>query len=108
MSIKNRHREENETLVLDNMEMGHLVEDCERWWDTVAVDILRKRNFSAGNRLQQESLNATNPVHPNYLGGKSGIMLGYKWNTLRPDERYRVVKAYALTLKGSTIQIAGS
>ena len=107
MSIKNKHREENEKIVM-GMEMGHLVEDGAAWWDKVAVDLMRKRNFSSDSKLQQESLNATNPVHPNYLGGKSGIMLGYKWNMLRPDERYRVIKAYALTLKGSTIQIGGA
>ena len=33
MSIKNKFREENKTMVLDTLEMGHLVEDAEEWWD---------------------------------------------------------------------------
>lgn len=107
MSIKNKHREENETDVL-GMKMGHLVEDSEEWWDRVGADRFKGRNFSNDERMQQEALNATNPVHPNYIGGKSGILLGYKWSMLTPPERYRVIHAYALTLKGSTIQIAGS
>ncbi len=87
--------------------MGHLVEDAEIWWNTVGVDRMRNRNFSEDTKVQQEALNATNPLHPNYIGGKSGILLGYKWDMLSPPERYRVVRAYTLTLKGSTIQIGG-
>ena len=105
MSIKNKHMEKNRTLVLGDIPMGHLVEDAEKWWNKTAAEIFKKRTFSDDARMQQDALNATNPVHPNYLGGKSGIMLGHSWSMLRPDERYRVIKAYAMTLKGSTIHI---
>ena len=106
MSEKNKHREKNETKVL-GMELGHLVEDAEKWWKEVGMDRMRNRNFSESTQVQQDALNATNPVHPNFIGGKSGILLGYSWDMLTPPERYRVIKAYTLTLSGSTIKIAG-
>lgn len=105
MSIKNKHREKNETKILGDMEAGHLIEDAEKWWDKRGSESLKHRNFSNETAVQQAALNATNPAHPNYIGGKSGILLGYKWSMLTPGERYRVMKAYSLTLKGSTIQI---
>jgi len=104
MSIKNKHREKNEHKILD-MELGHLVEDSEKWWDSTGSELLRNRTFSGSMKQQQASLNATNPVHPNYIGGKSGIMMGVKWSMLTPQERYKVVHAYTLTLSGHTMVI---
>ena len=98
MSEKNKHMEENRKLVM-GMEVGLLIEDCERWWDAVGRDRLRNRQFSGSKKEQQEALDATNPTHPNYLGGKSGIMLGYPWFLLSVEERYRVLKAYTLNMK---------
>ena len=108
MSIKNKHREENESIVLGNIEMGHLVEDAEIWWDKIGSEQLRKRNFSTDDKTQQDALNATNPVHLNYIGGRSGVLLGYPWDMLSSPERYRVIRAYTLTLDGATpVQIGG-
>jgi len=100
MSIKNKHREENETLVM-GMEVGHLIEDAEAWWDQVGSEKLRHRQFSGDTRDQQAALDASNPLHPNYLG-KSGIIQGFKWFMLTVPERHKVTKAYALTIKGFT------
>ena len=97
MSEKNKHRDKNRKLVMD-MEVGLLLEDCERWWDAIGRDKLKNRQFSGTMKEQQAALDATDPIHPNYLGGKSGIMLGYPWFLLSTDERYRVLKAYTLTL----------
>lgn len=105
MSIKNKHREKNEHKVL-GMELGHLMEDAESWWDSVGKDILRHRQFSGDTKDQQAALDATNPVHPNYIG-KSNIMIGAPWVLLSPDERKRVLFAYTLTLKGYSIEVAG-
>ena len=99
MSIKNKHREENEYKIW-GMELGHLVEDAERWWDKRGRELLRNRTFSDDCKEQQAALDATNPVHPNYIGGKSGILLGLPWIMLSVDERNRVIKAFTLTMKG--------
>lgn len=104
MSIKNKHREKNEQLVM-GMEVGHLIEDAESWWDQVGSDKFRHRSFSGDTETQQEAMNASNPAHPNYLG-KSGIIQGFKWFMLTPAERHKVVKAYALTIKGHTLDIS--
>jgi hypothetical protein len=106
MSIKNKHKEKNETLI-NGMALGHLMEDAEIWYNDFASERLRSRNFSNESATQQDALNATNPIHPNYIGGKSGILLGYKWPMLTPPERERVLRAYVLTLSGSTIQMGG-
>ena len=106
MSIKNKHREKNESKI-SGMELGHLVEDAEKWWDDKGSEKMRNRTFSNDMKMQQEALNATNPVHPSYIGGKSGIMLGLKWSMLSPKERYKVVMDYTLTLKGHTLKIGG-
>jgi hypothetical protein len=98
MSIKNKHRKKNRHKILD-MEVGLLMEDAEEWWDKKARDMLKKRTFSNDNREQQAALDATNPVHPNYVGGKSGILLGLPWTMLKPMERYQVLKAYTLAMK---------
>ena len=98
MSIKNKHREENEHKIF-GMELGHLVEDAEKWWDTRGREVFRNRQFSGDMREQQQALDATNPVHPNYIGGKSGIMLGLPWIMLSVDERKRVIMAFTLTMK---------
>jgi len=99
MSIKNKHREKNEYKIL-GMELGHIVEDAERWWDTKGSDMMKKRTFSDDSVEQQNAMNATNPVHPNYIGGKSGILLGLSFDMLTNEERLRVLKAYTLTMKG--------
>jgi len=98
MSIKNKHREKNEYKIW-GMEVGLLVEDAETWWNNVGKDVMRKRTFSGSAKEQQAALDATNPVHPNYLGGKSGILLGLSWDMLSNRERYQVLKAYTLTMK---------
>jgi len=99
MSIKNKHREKNEYKIMGEYEAGHLMEDAEKWWDGPGRDMCQKRTFSDDSEVQQEAMNATNPVHPNYIGGKSGILLGTPWVFLSPDERYRVMMAYTITLK---------
>lgn len=98
MSEKNKHRELNE-LEVWGMKVGHLVEDAEQWWDSVGREFMRARQFSSEYKEQQAALDATNPVHPNYIGGKSGILLGAPWIMLTVPERYRVIKAYTLTMK---------
>lgn len=98
MSIKNKHREKNEHKIW-GMEVGLLMEDAERWWDSTGKEMMKKRTFSDDNKMQQEALNATNPVHPNYLGGKSGILLGLPFEMLTQQERVKVLKAYTLTMK---------
>lgn len=104
MSIKNKHREKNEYKV-NGMELGHLMEDAEKWWDGVGSDIMRNRTFGGSMKQQAEALNATNPNHPNFLGGKSGILLGLRWSDLSPRERVGVCKAFTLTMGGHTIEI---
>lgn len=98
MSIKNKHREKNEHKIWD-MEVGLLMEDAEKWWDEIGSDMMKKRTFSDDNQEQQAALNATNPVHPNYIGGKSGILLGLPFVMLTKEERNKVLKAYTLTMK---------
>lgn len=104
MSIKNKHREKNEHKIM-GMELGHLMEDAEKWWNATGSDLMRNRTFSGSMKQQAEALNATNPTHPNFIGGKSGIMLGLRWNELTPFERYKVVKVYTLVTGGHTIEI---
>ena len=99
MSIKNKHREENEYKIW-GMELGHIVEDAERWWEGPGREMMKARTFSSDHTEQQAALDATNPVHPNYIGGKSGILLGLPWIMLSVDERNRVIKAFTLTMKG--------
>ena len=102
MSIKNKHREKNEYKVFGEMEAGHLMEDAEKWWDRAGRDLCRKRTFSNDSKEQQNALDATNPIHPNYIGGKSGILLGLAWVMLTPVERRRIMFTYTLTLKETT------
>lgn len=99
MSIKNKHKEKNNTKVFDDMEVGHLMEEAETWWDKRGRHMLKKRQFSNENKSQQVALDATNPVHPNYIGGVSNILLGNQWSELRPEEHYQILKTYTLTLK---------
>lgn len=98
MSIKNKHMEENRTKVF-GMEVGLLLEDAERWWNGFGREKMRNRQFSSEAKEQQMALDAVNPVHPNYIGGKSGILTGSPWVMLTVQERYRVVKAYTLAMK---------
>lgn len=98
MSIKNKHREKNEHKIW-GMELGLLMEDAEKWWDNVGSDMMKKRTFSDDSREQQAALNATNPVHPNYIGGKSGLLLGLPFAMLTQEERIKVLKAYTITMK---------
>jgi len=102
MSIKNKHREKNDYKIFGEMEAGHLMEDAERWYDSIGRDMLKKRQFSDDSKEQQNALNAINPLHPNYIGGKSGILLGLAWVMLTPVERRRIMFAYTLTLKETT------
>jgi hypothetical protein len=74
-----------------------LFEDAKKWWEKVGRDKMRFRSFSNDTDLQQECLNAVNPVHPNYIGGKSGILLGNPWDMLYHDEQQRIAKAYLET-----------
>jgi len=74
-----------------------LFKDAKKWWDKVGRDKMRFRTFSDETKLQQECLNAINPVHPNYIGGKSGILLGNTWDMLSPDEQQRIAKIYLKT-----------
>ena len=104
MSIKNKHREKNESLIL-GMEAGHLMEDAEKWWDAVGSERMRNRTFSGSMKEQAAALNATNPLHPNFIGGKSGILLGLSFSALTPIERKRILKAYTLTVGGYTMEI---
>ena len=102
MSIKNKHSEKNDYKIFGEMEAGHLMEDAERWYDSIGRDMLKKRQFSDDSKEQQNALNAINPLHPNYIGGKSGILLGLAWVMLTPVERRRIMFAYTLTLKETT------
>jgi len=102
MSIKNKHREKNDYKIFGEMEAGHLMEDAERWYDSIGRDMLKKRQFSDDSKEQQNALNAINPLHPNYIGGKSGILLGLAWVMLTPVERRRIMFTYTLTLKETT------
>jgi len=101
MSKKTKYREKNEVDIL-GMNLGHIVEDAEKWWDGKGKDIFRNREFSGDMKEQQDALNASNPVHPNYIGGKSGIMTGMPWSMLAPDERYRVAVTFAAMMKRMT------
>jgi len=102
MSIKNKHREKNDYKIFGEMEAGHLMEDAERWYDSIGRDMLKKRQFSDDSKEQQNALNAINPLHPNYIGGNSGILLGLAWVMLTPVERRRIMFAYTLTLIETT------
>lgn len=82
-----------------NMEVGHILDDAEKWWENHGKELMRNRTFSDEKRDQQEALNATNPLHYNYLGGVSGILLGLPWELLTKKEKYKIVKTYILTLK---------
>ena len=97
-SQKGRH-----TGMKDQMVMGIPVDDLISgamvWYDLKGRHILKNRQFSGDMKQQQDCLDATNPVHPNYIGGHSNIMLGQSWDMLTPKEKYRVVKAYTLTIK---------
>lgn len=75
-------------------EVGHLMEDAEDWWDATGRHFFLHRNFSDDMKTQQVALNATNPLHTNYIGGASGILLGVQWEQLTPAERQRVLTAY--------------
>ncbi len=99
MSIKNKYKKKTNTKIFNDMEVGHLLIDAEKWWNAKGSDMLKKRQFSEGSRAQQEALDAVNPLHVNYIGGESGILLGLPWEKLRPDEKYRILKVYTLTLK---------
>src|SRR4030042_6713776 len=98
MSIKNKHKEKNDHEIW-GMRLGLLMEDAEKWWNSRGRDMMKKRTFSDDNVEQQNALNATNPVHPSYVGGKSGILLGLTFDMLTPQERMNVLKAYTLTMK---------
>lgn len=99
MSIKNKHKEKNDHEIW-GMRLGLLMIDAEKWWNTRGSDMMRKRSFSDDSIEQQNAMNATNPVHPNYIGGKSGILLGLSFDMLTPAERMNVLKVYTLTMKG--------
>ena len=98
MSIKNKHRKKNAYKVFGEMEIGHLIELAEKWWDSIGKEIMRNRQFSDDMREQQAALDATNPLHLNYIGN-SRILRGEDWEKLSVKERYRVLKSYVLTLK---------
>lgn len=98
MSHKNKYREKNEHKIW-GMELGLLMEDAEKWWDSTGADMMKKRSFSDDAKEQQAAMNATNPVHPNYIGGKSGILLGLPFSMLTQEERLRVVKVFTITMK---------
>lgn len=82
-----------------DFEVGHLLEDAEKWWESRGKEIMKSRSFSDEYNEQQNALNATNPVHPNYIGGKSGILLGLSWDLLTKSERYKVLKTYTIIMK---------
>lgn len=70
--------------------------EAKQWWNTKGRDLLRHRQYSAQPeaRYNQENLDALNPLHPNFIGGFSGILQGLHWNDLSPDERNRIVAVY--------------
>jgi len=94
---KGRHTGMKDQMVL-GMPIDDLISGAQSWYDNHGRHILKKRQFSGDMKEQQAALDATNPLHPNYMG-KSNIMLGAPWFMLDPQERYRVVKAYTLTIK---------
>lgn len=96
-SQKGRHTGMRDQMVL-GMPVDDLISGAQKWYDDHGRHILKRRQFSGEMKEQQAALDATNPVHPNYIGN-SNILLGKPWNMLRSDERYRVVKAYTLTIK---------
>ena len=90
--------------MIQGIEVGHIIGDAETWWDTIGADRMRYRSFSNSTIKQQNALNNTDPGHPNYLGN-SGILKGYRWRLLSPDEKYRVIKAYVLTVLGHSMEL---
>lgn len=97
-SQKGRHTGMRDQLVM-GIPVDELISGATVWYDLKGRHILRNRQFSGSMKQQQECLNAVDPSHHNYIGGKSNIMLGNPWVMLTPQERYRVVKAYTLVIK---------
>lgn len=87
----------------DQMVLGIPVDDviagAMHWWEKIGSKLMQRRSFSDDFKTQQDALNATNPVHPQYIGGQSGILLGMPFDNLTPDEKYQIVKVYCLKLK---------
>jgi hypothetical protein len=75
------------------------VEAAEQWWNLRGRDMLRHRQFSEDTRTQQANMDVINPLHPNFIGGFSGILQGNRWADLNIDERMRVVSVFASTSK---------
>jgi len=96
-SQKGRHTGMKDQMVL-GMPVDDLISGAKIWYDLKGRVILKNRQFSGLMKEQQAALDATDPNHPNYIGA-SNIMLGRPWIALTPDERYRVVRAYTLTMK---------
>jgi hypothetical protein len=72
-------------------------EAAEQWWDLRGRDMMRHRQFSEDTRIQQANLDVVNPLHPNFIGGFSGILQGNRWADLSKDEQMRVVVVYGST-----------
>lgn len=95
MSIKNKWKEKNSHKIWD-IELGHVFEDAEKWWEKKGKDLIRNRSFSGSHAEQQKALNATDPLHPNFV--PSGVLRGLPWPLLTPKERHNVCKYYLITL----------
>lgn len=96
-SQKGRHTGMRDQMVM-GMPVDDLIKGAIKWYDTVGRQILKRRQFSDDMKEQQAALDATNPVHPNYIGN-SNLLRGMPWSMLNAQEHYQIVKAYTLTMK---------
>jgi len=94
MSIKYKDKKKNEAETL-GMKVGHIIEDAESWWNTRGREMILHRNESNDMAFQQGNLNTKDPDHPNFVGGISGILLGYPWDGLTLTEQQDVAAVYA-------------
>lgn len=94
---KGRNQGQRDQFIL-GMPVDDLISGAEKWWGAKGKGMMRNRQFSNDMKEQSDALNAINPIHQNYIGD-SNILKGKSWYFLRPDERFRVVKFYTLTLK---------
>ena len=96
-SQKGRHTGMRDQMVM-GMPVDDLIAGASSWYDTTGRHLLQRRQYSGDMKEQQAALDATNPVHPNYIGN-SNILKGMPWSLLTQQERYRIVKNYTLAMK---------
>lgn len=97
LSEKGRYLSDDNQTIL-GMPVDDMISQAKAWWEGVGKDMMRNRQFSDDMKEQSEALDATNPVHMNYIGD-SNILRGAPWFMLRKEEKFRVVKFYTVTMK---------